>query len=295
MAKVAFIGLGNMGAPMAANLLQAGHELSVYDLDSAAMAKLVRQGASAADSALAVVENVDAVITMLPAGMHVEAVYLGESGLLANLPGSPIVLDCSTIAAETARKVSARAGQQGFEMLDAPVSGGVAAAVAGTLSFMCGGSEQAFARGKPILADMGRNIFHAGASGAGQTAKVCNNMLLSVLMSGTAEALQLGVDNGLDPKVLSEIMSASSGRNWALEVYNPYPDIMPDAPASKNYQPGFMVNLMVKDLGLAMDTAQQSDSMVPMGSHAYRLFKDHKNKGNGELDFSSIMQAFKCK
>ncbi|MET4694547.1 3-hydroxyisobutyrate dehydrogenase [Endozoicomonas lisbonensis] len=293
MAKIAFIGLGNMGGPMAANLLAAGHEVTVFDLVSDLMQQLTDQGAKPADSALAAADGVEFVITMLPAGRHVEMVYLGDSGLLACLEGSPLIIDCSTIDAQTAKKVASAASELGLDMIDAPVSGGVAAAKAGTLSFMCGGAEKAFNRARPVLADMGKNLFHAGPSGAGQTAKICNNMLLSVLMTGTAEALQLGVDNGLDPTVLSDIMLASSGRNWALEVYNPYPGVMESAPSSHQYQPGFMVDLMVKDLGLAMSAALESSSAVPMGSAARNLYMAHKKKGHGKLDFSSILQALK--
>ena len=293
MAKVAFIGLGNMGSPMAANLVKTGHDVVVFDLVSELMRQLSEQGANTAASALAATEEAEFVITMLPAGQHVEKVYLGDNGLLSSIEGSPLLIDCSTIDARTARHVSSVAAEKGFEMIDAPVSGGVAAATAGTLSFMCGGADTAFNRAKTVLQDMGKNLFHAGPPGAGQTAKTCNNMLLSVLMSGTAEALQLGVDNGLDPKVLSEIMLASSGKNWALEVYNPYPGVMESAPASHQYQPGFMVDLMVKDLGLAMAAAIESSSAVPMGSAARNLYMSHKKKGHGRLDFSSILQALK--
>ena len=293
MAEVAFIGLGNMGGPMAANLLKAGHEVTVFDLVSELVQELAEQGAKTADNALAATIGAEFVMTMLPAGRHVEMVYLGDSGLLACLEGLPLIIDCSTIDAQTAKKVVSAASDQGLDMIDAPVSGGVAAAKAGTLSFMCGGTEKAFNRAKPVLADMGKNLFHAGAAGAGQTAKICNNMLLSVLMTGTAEALQLGVDNGLDPKVLSNIMLASSGRNWALEVYNPYPGVMDTVPSTHQYQPGFMVDLMVKDLGLAMSAALESSSAVPMGSAARNLYMAHKKKGHGRLDFSSILQALK--
>lgn len=293
MAKVAFIGLGNMGGPMAANLLAAGHNVVVYDLVRELMQSLEDSGAIIAGSALEAAQDAEFIITMLPAGRHVEMVYLGEAGLLSNLTGSPLIIDCSTIDSKTAQSVAQSAAESGYEMLDAPVSGGVAAAKAGTLSFMCGGSDAAFRRGREVLSDMGKKLFHAGPNGAGQTAKICNNMLLSVLMTGTAEALQLGVDNGLDPTVLSEIMLASSGRNWALEVYNPYPDVMEGVPSSNQYQPGFMVDLMVKDLGLAMSAALESGSTVPMGSHARNLYLAHKKKGHGQLDFSSILQALK--
>ena len=290
MARVAFIGLGNMGAPMAENLLKAGHSLKVFDLNPEVVDRLVSNGADASETALAAAQQADIVITMLPAGKHVEAVYLGAEGLLNQLSSRPLLIDSSTIESETAQKVAAVAEEQGFDMLDAPVSGGVAAAAAGTLSFMCGGKGVAFEQARPVLEAMGKNLFHAGGHGAGQTAKACNNMLLAILMAGTSEALQLGVDNGLDPKVLSDIMLASSGRNWTLEVYNPYPGVMDKAPASNDYQPGFMVDLMAKDLGLAEEMALKSGSAIPMGSNARNLYVAHQKKGNGRKDFSSIIQ-----
>lgn len=290
MATIAFIGLGNMGGPMAANLVKAGHQVTVFDLVPAAVKTLTEMGASSAATANKAARGADFVITMLPASRHVEAVYLGENGLLGALDPQAIAVDCSTIDAATARKVASAARERGIAMLDAPVSGGVAGAAAGTLSFMCGGDDDAFARVKPILENMGRNIFHAGGNGAGQVAKICNNMLLSVLMVGTSEALRLGIDNGLDPKRLSEIMLASSGRNWTLEVYNPAPGVMEGSPASNGYKPGFMTELMLKDLGLAMETAVASGSSTPMGALARSLYASHNRRGNGQLDFSSIYQ-----
>lgn len=287
---IAFIGLGNMGGPMAINLVKAGHTVTVFDLVPEAVKTVTDVGASSADSAVGAATGVDFVITMLPAGRHVESVYLGDSGILAAVGSDTVVIDCSTIDAATARKVGAAAKERGIGMLDAPVSGGVAGAAAGTLSFMCGGDDATFAKAKPVLEAMGKNIFHAGDNGAGQVAKICNNMLLSVLMVGTSEALRLGIDNGLDPQRLSEIMLASSGRNWTLEVYNPSPGVMETAPASKDYQPGFMVDLMLKDLGLAMETAIASSSATPMGALARSLYASHSRKGKGKLDFSSIYQ-----
>ncbi len=293
MANVAFIGLGNMGGPMATNLVKAGHKVTVFDLSEQACQQLQDAGAAVADTASAAVVGVDYVISMLPAGRHVAGVYLGDDGLLSQLGDATTVLDCSTIDAATARTVGEAATEMGIAFMDAPVSGGVAAAAAGTLAFMCGGSESAFEKAKIILADMGKNIFHAGPSGAGQVAKGCNNMLLAVHMIGTCEALEMGVRNGLDPKVLSEIMLASSGRNWSLEVYNPYPGVMEAAPASNDYKPGFMVDLMVKDLGLAMEIAEQSDFETPMGQLARDLYVQHQSAGNGQVDFSSILQKLK--
>jgi len=295
MTTLGFIGLGNMGGPMAANLLKAGHTVKVFDLVPAALDNLAGQGAIACGSALDATVNVDVLISMLPASVHVEALYLGEKGILPHIKASTLVIDCSTIARSSAQKVSAAALERGITMLDAPVSGGVGGAVRGTLTFIVGGTSEGLARAQPLLEAMGENIFHAGAAGAGQVAKICNNMLLSVLMTGTAEALQLGVDNGLDPAVLSEIMRKSSGGNWALEVYNPYPGVMPGVPASKEYEGGFLVDLMVKDLGLAMEAALEKGAATPMGSLARNLYVNHGKAGFGQKDFSSIQTVFNKK
>ncbi|WP_336366371.1 3-hydroxyisobutyrate dehydrogenase [Marinobacter sp. C2H3] len=293
MAKISFIGLGNMGGPMAANLIKAGHEVTVFDLSKPAVEALVAEGARTAETAHAAIEGADCVITMLPAGQHVEAVYLGDDGLLAALPKDTLVIDSSTIAPETARKVAEAAGERGLAFLDAPVSGGVGGAKAGTLTFICGGEAATFERAKPILENMGKNIFHAGPHGAGQVAKICNNMLLAILMAGTSEALALGVRNGLDPAVLSEIMKQSSGGNWALNVYNPWPGVMDGVPASRDYQGGFLVKLMTKDLGLAFDNAVKNQASIPMGSLARNLFQLHAGQGNEDLDFSSIQRLYR--
>ena len=276
MANVAFIGLGNMGGPMAINLVKAGHAVVVFDLSQAACDQMQEAGASVAGSAVEAAVGMDYVISMLPAGKHVAGVYLGDDGLLSKLDDSTTILDCSTIDAGTARQVGEAAAELGIGFMDAPVSGGVAAAAAGTLAFMCGGDAATFEKARLILQDMGKNIFHAGPAGAGQVAKGCNNMLLAVHMIGTCEALEMGARNGLDPKVLSEIMLASSGRNWSLEVYNPYPGVMEAAPASNDYQPGFMVDLMVKDLGLAMEIAKQCEVDNAMGQLASELYKQHQ-------------------
>jgi 3-hydroxyisobutyrate dehydrogenase len=275
---------------MATNLVKAGHAVTVFDLSEAACGQLRAAGAAVAPSAAEAAVGADYVLSMLPAGKHVAATYLGESGLLARLDSSTTVIDCSTIDAATAREVGEAAAAQGIGFMDSPVSGGVAAAAAGTLAFMCGGSAATFDKARLILKDMGRNIFHAGPAGAGQVAKGCNNMLLAIHMIGTCEALEMGARNGLDPKVLSEIMLASSGRNWSLEVYNPYPGVMENAPASNGYKPGFMVDLMVKDLGLAMEIAQQCDFANPMGQLARELYRQHQQAGNGQMDFSSVLQ-----
>lgn len=292
MAKIAFIGLGNMGGPMAMNLVKAEHQVSVFDLSEDAIAEVVAIGAKAADTPAHAVQGADFVVSMLPAGKHVESVYLGEGGLMDHLTSSTLVIDSSTIDTATAQRVAATLGEKGIHFIDAPVSGGVGGAKAGTLTFIVGGEVSDFEKAKPVLEAMGKNIFHAGGHGAGQVAKVCNNMLLSVLMAGTAEALQLGIDNGLDPKVLSEIMLKSSGRNWTLELYNPCPGVMENVPSSNDYQGGFMVDLMAKDLGLAMDTAVKSQSSTPMGALARSLYALHAGQGNGRKDFSSIFEAF---
>ena len=289
--NIAFIGLGNMGAPMAENLLKAGYTLSVYDLSEEATARLQQTGASVADSPKDAASNAQVIISMLPAGKHVHSVYLGNNGadgLLAELPKGTLVIDSSTIAAADARLVAEAASKVGIDFLDAPVSGGTGGAIAGTLTFIVGGSDDAFAKAEPILAVMGKNIFHAGEHGAGQVAKICNNMLLGILMAGTAEAINLGVKNGLDPKVLSDIMLQSSGRNWTLEVYNPYPQVMENVPSSNGYKGGFMSKLMQKDLNLAMQTARDTDVETPMGAKATELYESHIVE-NGDKDFSSIM------
>ncbi len=292
MAKIAFIGLGNMGGPMAVNLVKAGHEVTVFDLVPAAVEAAVAEGAQSAVSAEAAATSKDFVISMLPAQQHVEGLYIDQAGLLDIVDKNTVIIDSSTIAAESAQRVAAEAEKRGIKMVDAPVSGGVGGAKAGTLSFIVGGTEEAFELVKPILEAMGKNIFHAGASGAGQVAKVCNNMLLAILMAGTTEAIGMGVKNGLDPAVLSDIMSKSSGNNWALQVYNPYPGVMEGVPSSNNYQGGFMVDLMAKDLGLAFDSAVKSRCSIPMGSMARNLFAMHAANGNGSLDFSSIQKMF---
>ncbi|QBG37638.1 3-hydroxyisobutyrate dehydrogenase [Litorilituus sediminis] len=293
MANIAFIGLGNMGGPMAINLVKAGHQVSVFDLSKEAVAHVVEQGATTFDDAISCVKGAEFIISMLPAGKHVEAVYLTpSSGLAEHIKPGSHVIDSSTIDAKTSQKVASVLAEKGINFVDAPVSGGVGGAVAGTLSFMVGGSEEEFAQVKPILEAMGKNIFHAGQHGAGQIAKVCNNMLLSVLMVGTSEALQLGLANGLDAKVLSNIMSKSSGSNWTLDVYNPCPGVMENVPSANDYQGGFMVDLMAKDLGLAMETALASQSSTPMGALARSLYAMHAASGNGAKDFSSIFNVF---
>lgn len=293
MANIAFIGVGNMGGPMAINLVKNGHIVTAFDLSAALLNQVVSQGVKPAETASEAVKDAEIVIAMLPSGAIVEKLFIEETKLLDSISNTALIIDCSTVAPENSRRVAKAAQEKHIAFIDAPVSGGVAGAQAATLSFLCGGTDQDVERAKPILACMGKNIFHAGAVGAGSVAKICNNMLLAIHMIGTAEALQLGVDNGLDPAVLSEIMLKSSGRNWSLEVYNPYPGVMENAPASREYQGGFQVDLMSKDLGLAMESAIKSQSSTPMGGLARSLYAAWKSQGNGKLDFSSIQRLFK--
>jgi len=298
MTSVAFIGLGHMGAPMAANLVKAGLTVRVFDLVPEAIKWLTDIGAIASSSACGAAAGADVVITMLPAGKHVRSLYLGESGggegkgLIDVVAKDTLLIDCSTIDAQSAQVVAKFAAEKELEFVDAPVSGGTAGAAAGTLTFICGGSDRGFGQAKEVLSNMGANIFHAGGAGAGQVAKICNNMLLSVLMVGTSESLQMGIDHGLDPKVLSEIMKVSSGGNWTLDKYNPCPDVMESVPSSNGYQGGFMVDLMVKDLGLSQEAALLSNSSTPMGALARSLYVNHARQGNGARDFSSIFEQF---
>ncbi|WP_442597971.1 3-hydroxyisobutyrate dehydrogenase [Parapusillimonas sp. JC17] len=292
MSRIAFIGLGNMGAPMARNLLKAGHELVVFDLVPTTVKSLVDVGARAGASAHEAVRDAEVVISMLPASRHVEGLYLGEPPLLDHIAENTLVLECSTIAPDSARKVAHAASERGIRMVDAPVSGGTAGAVAGTLTFIVGGEIEHLEAARPYLEKMGKNIFHAGAAGAGQVAKICNNMLLGILMAGTSEALALGAANGLDPKVLSDIIAKSSGRNWATELYNPWPGVMDNVPSSKGYAGGFGVDLMLKDLGLAAEAALGTGASTPLGELARNLYSLHSKQGHGGLDFSSILTLY---
>ena len=286
--KIGFIGLGNMGLPMAINLLKAGYEVIGFDLVQAQIDAFAQAGGKVATSANSAADGVDIVISMLPASRHVEGLYLGDKGLLANANPRAILIDCSTISPKVAQAVASEAKAKGFVMVDAPVSGGTAGAQAGTLTFMVGGESSAVECIRPILEKIGKNIFHAGGNGAGQTVKVCNNMLLGIQMLGTSEALRLGIANGMDPKVLSDIMAKSSGRNWALELYNPCPGVMENVPSSKGYAGGFGVDLMLKDMGLATENAQDLGASVPLGDLSRKLYEAHSKAGNGQLDFSSV-------
>lgn len=293
MATIGFIGLGNMGGPMAANLLAAGHELKAFDLMPDLAEPLVERGATRADSAARAVAGVDFVISMLPNGEIVKKLYIHGDALLEAIDPATLVIDSSTIAAEDAREVCAAAKERGIGMIDAPVSGGVGAAKAGKLAFICGGDEDDVERARGVLGDMGKAVFRAGPSGAGQVAKICNNMLLAVHMIGTAETLAMGVRAGLDPKAMTEIMTASSGRNWSLDTYNPWPGVQDGVPAGNDYRGGFLVKLMNKDLGLAAEAAARLGADTPMGDLARRLYAEHGEASYSERDFSSILERFR--
>lgn len=289
-ARVAFIGLGHMGGPMAANLAKNGYTVAAFDLSAEALQKAREAGVTVAPSALAAVEGAAVVISMLPASRHVESLYLGDGALMAAIPAGALVIDCSTIAPASAQRVAKAAADRGLAMLDAPVSGGVAGAAAGTLTFIVGGDAAALVRARPVLQAMGKNIFHMGASGAGQVAKLCNNMALGVIMAVTGEALALGVAHGLDPQALSAMMAVSTGRSWATEVCNPWPGVKPEAPASRGYSGGFGNDLMLKDLGLAVEAALGTGAAVPLGELARNLYALNSRAGRGGLDFSSVQQ-----
>lgn len=288
--NIAFIGLGHMGRPMSLNLVKTDQRVRGFDLSADARRHAASRGLDVCGSAREAVEGAQVVVSMLPASRHVETLYLGEQGLLKGLPAGTLVIDSSTIAPESARKVAEAARARGLHFVDAPVSGGTAGAAAGTLTFMIGGDTTDVERAMPVLRGMGTNLFHAGSHGAGQAAKLCNNMLLAVLMIGTSEALSLGRALGLEATVLSEVMRRSSGGNWVLEKYNPVPGVMEAAPASRGYEGGFAGELMLKDLGLALEAALATGSCIPLGGLARQLYAAHRQAGHGALDFSSILR-----
>jgi 3-hydroxyisobutyrate dehydrogenase len=286
MARIAFIGLGNMGSGMAANLVKAGHEVHAFDLSADAVAQAVAQGAVAAASAPDAVTGSDAVVTMLPAGKHVRGVYEGQI-FDAAVPGT-LFLDCSTIDVDSARHVGGLAVEKGFRFVDAPVSGGVAAAQAGTLTFMVGGTEADFAAAEPILDAMGKAVIRAGDVGSGQAAKICNNMLLAITMIGTCEAFALAEKLGLDAQNFYDISSKASGQSWSMTSYCPVPGPIPTTPANNGYKPGFATAMMLKDLKLAQDAAQSAGATTPLGAQAEALYAMFDNLGGGSSDFSGI-------
>jgi 3-hydroxyisobutyrate dehydrogenase len=291
MAKIGFIGLGNMGGPMAANLVKAGHTVTGFDLSPPAMMALTQAGGHVAASAADAVKGAEVVVTMLPAGEHVRHVYLNQGGLIDVTKGQkPLLIDCSTIDVESARTVEAEASKAGLAMLDAPVSGGTAGAQNGTLTFMVGGSDEAFARGKPILEAMGKNIFHAGAPGAGQAVKICNNMMLAINMVGVAEGFILAEKLGLDWQKLHAICSTATSNSWALANYCPAPGVVPTAPSSKDYAPGFMAQLMVKDVKLSQAAADAAGSPTPLAAQALSFYQAVVDAGDGTKDFSVVFR-----
>ena len=287
MSTIAFIGLGNMGLGMAANLAKAGHKVRALDIDPAALAKAVEAGCIQAANAKDAVAHAESVITMLPAGKHVEMVY---AEVMTHAQQNTLFIDCSTIDVETARSVIAAAEDKGFPMIDAPVSGGVGGAAAGTLTFMCGGTDIAFTRAKPILEIMGKNIFHAGAAGNGQVAKIANNMLLGIHMIGTCEAFNLAEKLGLDAQTFYDISSTASGQNWSMTSYCPAPGPVESAPSNRDYKPGFAAAMMLKDLRLAQDAAQSAKAATPLGAQALALYALMESAGEDGLDFSGVMK-----
>jgi 3-hydroxyisobutyrate dehydrogenase len=289
--KIAFIGLGNMGGGMAANLVKAGHRVNAFDLSADALARAQENGCATFTSVRDAVDGVDAVVSMLPNGTIVDSVF--ENDVLGHAPTGAVLLDCSTIDVDTARKVTADAVAAGYDMVDAPVSGGIAAANGGTLTFMVGGTDTAFARAEPILSAMGKAVIHAGGSGAGQAAKICNNMLLGASMIATCETFAMAEKLGLDLQTFYDISSKASGQNWSMTSYCPVPGVGPTTPADNDYQGGFATALMLKDLKLAMEAAQSVNADVPMGARAAELYAQFDAAGKGGMDFSAIIQSLK--
>ena len=288
MARIGFIGLGNMGGGMAANLARAGHDVRAFDLSETALARAAEAGCTVATSAAAVAEGAEVIVTMLPAGKHVEQVY--TDALFGVATVGTLLIDCSTIDVATARRVADAAGIVGLVAVDAPVSGGIAAANAGSLTFMVGGTDEAFGRAEPILASMGKAVIRAGGNGAGQAAKIANNMLLGATMVATCEAFLLADKLGLDLQTFYDISSKASGQSWSMTSYCPVPGVGPQTPADNGYQGGFAAGLMLKDLKLAVEAASGVNASVPMGANALALYQALQNAGGGGFDFSSIIR-----
>ena len=288
MARIAFIGLGHMGGGMAPNLAKAGHDVQAFDLVSEAVKHAAEGGCSPAASAAEAVKDADVVITMLPAAQHVRAVY--DNDVAPNAKKGALLIDCSTIDVASAREVGAGLDELGFEFVDAPVSGGIAAAAGGSLTFMVGGSDEAFARAKPFLEPMAKAVIHAGHLGAGQAAKICNNMILGATMAVTCEAFVLAQKLGLDPQVFFDISSKASGQSWSMTSYAPVPGVGPDTPADHDYEGGFAAALMLKDLKLAAEAARHVGAYTPMGGEAEELFQRFVDRGGGNKDFSGIIK-----
>ena len=288
MAKIAFIGLGHMGGGMAPNLAKAGHEVRAFDLNEDALKRAVEHGCTAAQSAAEACKSADAVVTMLPAGKHVADVY--RSSVFAAAPKSAILIDCSTIDVATAKSVEAEAQAAGLTMVDAPVSGGISAAEAGTLTFMVGGSGEGFEQARPLLEAMGKAVIHAGGPGSGQAAKICNNMLLGATMAATCETFVLAGKLGLNLQTFYDIASKASGQSWSMTSYCPVPGVGPETPADRGYEGGFAAALMLKDLKLAMEAADEAGAYTPMGGEAEELYERFVDLGGGTKDFSGIIQ-----
>jgi 3-hydroxyisobutyrate dehydrogenase len=293
MARIGFIGLGNMGGPMARNLLKAGHQVKAFDLVPASIQRAVEAGASAVGSTVEAAREVEVVITMLPAGSHVRDVYLGAGKVLESSRPGTILIDSSTIDVRTAREIAAAASLAGRAMIDAPVSGGTVGAEAGTLTFMVGGPEEAFAAARPILEAMGKTIVHAGGPGNGQAAKICNNLILGISMIAVSEAFALAEKLGLDHQKLFDISSKSSGQCWSLTSYCPVPGPVPAAPANRGYKPGFTAAMMLKDLRLSQEAAADSGLTTALGAAATALYARYAEAGNGGVDFSGIIQMLR--
>ena len=290
MSTIAFIGLGNMGIGMAANLAKEGHNVMALDISKDAIARSVELGCTAAQNAQDAVKDADVVVTMLPAGAHVKLVYGGQDGVFNYAKPNTLMIDCSTIDVASAREVIASAEHKGFAMIDAPVSGGTAGAAAGTLTFMCGGTDEAYGRAKPVLDIMGKNIFHAGDAGNGQAAKICNNMLLGIHMIGTCEAFNLAEKLGLDAQTFYDISSTASGQNWSMTSYCPAPGPLPNAPSNNDYKAGFSAAMMLKDLRLAQDAASSRGAETPLGAQSAAIYSQMEAAGKDGLDFSGVMK-----
>lgn len=291
--KIGFIGLGHMGAPMALNLLKAGHDVHAFDLSEDALRLVKDGGAQVAASPRDAAAGAAFVVTMLPAAAHVRVVLTQENGVLAGLAAGAMVIDSSTIDPASAQAFGELVRGGGGAFVDAPVSGGTGGAAAGTLTFMVGGDDADYARAKPVLAAMGKNIVHCGATGMGQVAKVCNNLVLGITMAGVSEAMALGASLGIDPKVLAGIINTSTGRCWSSDTYNPYPGVIETAPSSRGYTGGFGTDLMLKDLGLANDAAKQARQPVYLGALAQQLYQTMSSRGDGKLDFSAVIRLYR--
>ncbi|CAM2169202.1 NAD-dependent L-serine dehydrogenase [Paraburkholderia sacchari] len=291
--KIGFVGLGHMGAPMALNLLKAGHALTVFDLSAEAMQTLADAGATKAASPRAAATGAQWVVTMLPAAAHVRTVLTAEDGVLAGIAKGVTIIDSSTIDPASAKEFGALAAKNGNAFVDAPVSGGTGGAAAGTLTFMVGGSAALYECVKPVLSGMGKNIVHCGETGTGQVAKICNNLVLGVTMAGVAEAMALGEALGIDTKVLGGIMNTSTGRCWSSDTYNPFPGVIETAPSSRGYTGGFGTDLMLKDMGLATDAAKSVHQPAYMGALAQQLYQAMSSRGDGKLDFSAIIKLYR--